>query len=191
MQCKYDTFPDSMEIFVRWSKTCLLWSWQLEKRFHADTVTSLCFSTLSKDSLQRSCTSATGSSLESPAHTGRWVGKQSSLPLKHDKTTGTTQSELRNCAGKWNFSLQLCISCSCKRVLILLALCTRSEWTETHWNWERPSSCVSRGWAGRRTSAPQTPSWTHVSGCPAIDQEEEEAEASLFQISQWTIFAFF
>lgn len=68
-----------------------------------DAVTSFCPSTISNDSLQRSCTFATGSSLESPARNGRWVGKKSSPPLKRGKTRGTTQSELRNCAEKWNF----------------------------------------------------------------------------------------
>lgn len=71
--------------------------------FNVDTVTSFCSSTISHDSLQRSCTSATGSSLESPAHIGRWVGKKSSPPLERGKTRGTTQSELRKCAEKWNF----------------------------------------------------------------------------------------
>lgn len=53
------------------------------------------FSTLNKNSLQTSCTSATGSSLESPAHIGMWAEKQSSPPLKRDKTRRKTQSELR------------------------------------------------------------------------------------------------
>lgn len=87
--------PDFVFTVVAVAKKTTVLTWTL--------VTSFCSSTISNDSLQRSCTSATGSSLESPAHIGRWVGKKSSPPLKRGKTRGKTQSELRKCAEKWNF----------------------------------------------------------------------------------------
>lgn len=140
--------------------------------FYVESCFSSCFSATRNDSLLKSCTFAIGSSPSSPVRTGRWVEKKSSLPLNHEKQREN---------GKWaeqSYSFinnETVLQPFCFSVLLFgKQIC--QQWSETHWNWEKPSSCVSLESAGLHTWAPRTPSSRHVSGCPGVREEQKEMQ---------------